>query len=204
MYDRKKMPNKSLRVGLVRLRMRCLQKKMVRLPCNPLFQRTCALFARDEWLDVAPAPPVRASRHPPCPRMLDEMAGPNTLHSYEVSLYSGESAGNASSASIISSTSCLNEYLCFQPSADLALVGSPNRVSTSVGRKYRSSTRTKTRDSSLLSTPISLTPSPFHTTSMPMNLKQISQNSRTLCCSPVANTKSSGLSCCSINHIPST
>ena len=111
MYDRKKMPNKSLRVGLVRLRMRCLQKKMVRLPCNPLFQRTCALFARDEWLDVAPAPPVRASRHPPCPRMLDEMAGPNTLHSYEVSLYSGESAGNASSASIISSTSCCGQEM---------------------------------------------------------------------------------------------
>lgn len=37
----------------------------------------------------------------------------------------------------------------------------------------------------------------------PVSLKDFSTNSRTVCVSPVANTKSSGFSCCIINHIPS-
>ena len=40
-----------------------------------------------------------------------------------------------------------------------------------------------------------------HTISMPISLKASSTSSLTLCDSPVATTKSSGLSLCSISHM---
>ena len=54
------------------------------------------------------------------------------------------------------------------------------------------------------SIPFSLTPSPSQRSSMPTSLKAKVANSRTVCISPVAITKSSGMSCCRINHIHST
>ena len=54
------------------------------------------------------------------------------------------------------------------------------------------------------SSQFSSTPSPSHFNSIPASLKASSQNSRTVCISPVAITKSSGVSCCRIIHIHST
>ena len=54
------------------------------------------------------------------------------------------------------------------------------------------------------SIPFSLIPSPSHFKLIPTSSKAYVQNSRTVLISPVAITKSSGLSCCKINHIHST
>ena len=55
-----------------------------------------------------------------------------------------------------------------------------------------------------VSTPISLAPLPRQVTRMPSSAAAAVTNWRTVRCSPVAMTKSSGLRCCSINHIAST
>ena len=91
----------------------------------------------------------------------------------------------------------------FQLSNVLALVGSPSNCSTSEGRKYLGSTSTSTLPV-WLSMPFSFTPSPSQRSSMPVSLKASVANSRTVCISPVAITKSSGVSCCRISHIHST
>ena len=52
--------------------------------------------------------------------------------------------------------------------------------------------------------PTSSMPSPFQVSGMPAWPNARSQNSLTECVSPVATTKSSGLSCCSISHMHST
>ena len=52
--------------------------------------------------------------------------------------------------------------------------------------------------------PISFTPSPVKATVTPSSLAANSTNWRTLYCTPVAMTKSSGLSCCSMSHCIST
>lgn len=52
--------------------------------------------------------------------------------------------------------------------------------------------------------PISESPDPSHSSSIPICLKAATTNFLTECISPVARTKSSGFSCCNINHIPST
>lgn len=49
-----------------------------------------------------------------------------------------------------------------------------------------------------------ITPFPSQLISIPFTLNAFSAKSRTVCCSPVAITKSSGISCCNINHIHST
>src|SRR5574344_2408591 len=85
-------------------------------------------------------------------------------------------------------TSSSKEISLFQPSFSSALAGLPSRSSTSAGRKNLGLTLTTVLPE-FLSTPVSLTPSPFHSMSIPTCLKAVSANSRTVLGSLVAITK---------------
>lgn len=98
-----------------------------------------------------------------------------------------------------------------------------NTHSTSAGRKYLGSTLTTVLPD-FLSMACSCSPWPdhlhetekireirketvkkkSHSSSIPTSLNDFSVNSRTECISPVARTKSLGVGCCNISHIPST
>ena len=111
---------------------------------------------------------------------------------------------NFISCSTIIRISSLKEVLVgFQPNSVRALVGSPSNCSTSAGRKYFGSISTSTFPVAA-SMPFSSTPVPSHLISIPACAKASVQNSRTVCISPVAITKSSGTGCCRIIHIHST
>jgi len=100
---------------------------------------------------------------------------------------------------IISSNECLGTHHSWV----LAFVGSHKSVCTSAGRKYLGSTSIRQLPV-FLSYHFSSTPAPFRSISIHASWKANSVNSLTLCVFHVASTKSSGLSCWSINRIPST